>query len=255
MFCVADVFAKVFVTVIMVNATFEESMTSKAKKMEVIGQDIQAQMTQADNLLEKLMPPSVVEAMKAGKATGAEEYASVTIFFSGICNYNDLANIYSAKEMISCLDKLWKEYDFICKRWGIYRVETIGDTFLAVSGAPERAPDHAIQMTNFALEVIRMVENFRTEGGDKILLKIGLCSGPITAGVLGDSNPHWCVVGDTVNTASRMYSTSKHGKVHVTEGTYKLISGSKLFKIEGPDKMNIKGKGSMDTYWVTGLVN
>ncbi|KAI9331466.1 nucleotide cyclase [Obelidium mucronatum] len=251
MFCVSDIFAKVFLTFILVNATLEESMNSKAKKMESVAHEIEAQMAQADKLLEKLMPPSIVEAMKAGKASGAEEYSSVTVFFSDITNFVALSNKNSTKDMLANLNKLWIEYDVICKRWGMYKVETIGDAFLGVIGAPDRIPDHAERAANFAIDVIRMVQDFRTIKDEEIVTRIGLNSGPITAGILGDSNPHWCIVGDAVNTASRMESTSKPMRIHISENTYKLING-KGFKIEGPDVMNIKGKGTMNTYWLNG---
>ncbi|KAJ3263903.1 hypothetical protein HDU77_009799 [Chytriomyces hyalinus] len=251
MFCVADIFAKVFVTVIMVNATFEESMGAKAKRIGEVAEEIEAQMAQADTLLEKLMPPSIVAAMKAGKATGAEEYASVTVFFSDIPNFQALSSKQSAKEMLSVLNNLWNEYDVICKRWGMYKVETIGDAFLGVIGAPERVPDHAVRAANFAVDVIDMVKNFDTGIGEQFVTRIGLNSGPITAGVLGDANPHWCIVGDAVNTASRMESTSQPYRIHISESTYKHIN-NKGFQLEGPDVMNIKGKGTMNTYWING---
>ncbi|KAJ3074367.1 hypothetical protein HDU98_011436 [Podochytrium sp. JEL0797] len=251
LFCISDIFAKVFLTLILVNATLEESMNSKASKLESVAQEIEAQMIQADKLLEKLMPPSLIEAMKAGKATGAEEFASVTVFFSDVTNFSELSNKNSTKDMLAVLNKLWMEYDTICKRWGMYKVETIGDAFLGVIGAPERIPDHAERAANFAVDVIRMVSEFRTNSGEEIVTRVGLNSGPITAGILGDSNPHWCIVGDAVNTASRMESTSKAMRIHISESTYRLING-KGFKIEGPDVMNIKGKGTMNTYWING---
>ncbi|KAJ3243971.1 hypothetical protein HDU78_011634 [Chytriomyces hyalinus] len=251
MFCVADIFAKVFVTVIMVNATFEESMGARAKRIGEVAEEIEAQMVQADKLLEKLMPPSIAAAMKAGKATGAEEYASVTVFFSDIPNFQALSSKKSAKELLSVLNNLWNEYDVICKRWGMYKVETIGDAFLGVIGAPERVPDHAVRAANFAVDVIDMVKNFDTGIGEQFVTRIGLNSGPITAGVLGDANPHWCIVGDAVNTASRMESTSQPYRIHISESTYKQIN-NKGFQLEGPDVMNIKGKGTMNTYWING---
>ncbi|KAJ3083105.1 hypothetical protein HDU99_000620, partial [Rhizoclosmatium hyalinum] len=251
MFCVADIWSKVFLTFILVNATLEESMNSKAKKMEAVAHEIESQMAQADKLLEKLMPASIVEAMKAGKATGSEEYSSVTVFFSDVTNFHTLSNKNSTKEMLATLNKLWIEYDVICKRWGVYKVETIGDAFLGVVGAPERVPDHAERAANFAVDVISMVQDFRTDKGEELITRVGLNSGPITAGILGDSNPHWCIVGDAVNTASRMESTSKPMRIHISENTYKLIK-NKGFRLEGPDVMNIKGKGTMNTYWING---
>ncbi|KAJ3097635.1 hypothetical protein HDU96_000307 [Phlyctochytrium bullatum] len=261
MFCISDIFAKVFLTLILVNATLEESSNQKASKIEAMNSELEQQMAQADKLLEKLVPPGLIEQLKSGKATGAEEFESVTVFFSDITNFPALTAKAKTKDMLATLNRLWQEYDTLCKRWGVYKVETIGDAFLGVCGAPDRVKDHAERMTNFAIGaffvalfvvliyVIKLAEEFRTVTGEKIQTRIGLNSGKITAGILGDQNPHWCIVGDTVNTASRMESTSKPMKIHISESTYRLIK-DKGFVISEPETMNIKGKGVMQTYWV-----
>ncbi len=154
--------------------------------------------------------------------------------------------------MLKTLNNLWVEYDAIAKKWGMYKVETIGDAYLGVCGCPEIRPDHAERAVEFAIDIIAMIRNFKTAMGSSIAIRIGLNSGPITAGVLGEMNPHWCVVGDTVNTASRMESTSKPMHIHISESTKDLIDRSGKFIIDGPDVLNIKGKGTMATYWIQG---
>ena len=96
-----------------------------------------------------------------------------------------------------------------------------------------------------------MVKKFRTEDGQSLQIRIGLNSGPVTAGILGELNPHWCIVGDTVNVASRMESTSKPMNIHISEATYQLIK-DEGFIFSEPDIMEIKGKGTMQTYWICG---
>ncbi|KAJ3412237.1 Guanylate cyclase 2G [Chytridiales sp. JEL 0842] len=251
LFCISDIFAKVFLTIILVNASLEESSNEKYSKIASINQELEGQMAKADQLLEKLIPPSIIDQLKSGKATGAEEFESVTVFFSDIPNMAQLSSKATTQQMMATLNKLWGEYDIICKRWGIYKVETIGDAFLGVVGAPNRVPDHAERAANFAIDVLEMAKKFRTITGEEIQTRVGLNSGPITAGILGESNPHWCIVGDTVNTASRMESTSKAFRIHISESTYKLIK-DKRFLISEPDVMNVKGKGQMTTYWING---
>ena len=163
--------------------------------------------------------------------------------------------------MLDTLNLLWQEYDRIAKKWGMYKVETIGDAYLGVMGCPTRSPDHAIKATDFAVDIMEMIKGFRTAMGSPIQIRIGLNSGKITAGVLGmtkvglflgEMNPHYCIVGDTVNTASRMESTSKPMHIHISESTYHMIAGSGRFSFDGPDVLNVKGKGTMATYWVLG---
>ena len=94
---------------------------------------------------------SIIDQLKSGRATGAEEFQSVTVFFSDISNFPALSSKNSTKDMLASLNKLWQEYDTIAKRWGVYKVETIGDAFLGVSGAPSRVPDHAERAANVAI--------------------------------------------------------------------------------------------------------
>ncbi len=96
-----------------------------------------------------------------------------------------------------------------------------------------------------------MIKKFKTIDGEELQIRIGLNSGPVTAGILGELNPHWCIVGDTVNIASRMESTSKPMGIHISNYTYELIK-DEGFIISDPEIMEIKGKGTMKTYWVYG---
>jgi class 3 adenylate cyclase len=201
---------------------------------------METELNNSDALLQRMMPPEVIEQIKAGKATEAEEYACVTVFFSDITNFTVLSSQTSTKDMLATLNLLWLEYDKIAKKWGMYKVETIGDAYLGVIGCPERTPDHAEKGVQFAIDIIEMIKTFKTKMGTQIQIRVGLNSGPITAGVLGDMNPHWCIVGDTVNTASRMESTSKPMHIHISESTKELIEKCGKFNISEPDILNVK---------------
>ncbi|KNE66908.1 hypothetical protein AMAG_19549 [Allomyces macrogynus ATCC 38327] len=245
---VLDIGAKVFLTLVLVNSTVEHAQNQKVDAITAIAEELETQVNNCDAILEKMMPASVLEQIKNGEATEAQEYESVTVFFSDITNFTVISSRTSTKDMMKTLNMLWLEYDAIAKKWGIYKVETIGDAYLGVAGAPDRVPDHAERAVNFALDIIDMIKSFKSATGESINIRIGLHSGPVTAGVLGDLNPHWCLVGDTVNTASRMESTSKAGHIHISEDTYKKIKDR--FVTQPLDVMEVKGKGKMQTYWV-----
>jgi class 3 adenylate cyclase len=236
----SDIVAKVLLTLVLVNATVESSQNEKANILTKIANEMQAELNNSDALLEKMMPADVLEQIKSGKATEAEEYDCVTVFFSDITNFTVLSSQTSTKDMLNTLNKLWLEYDKIAKKWGMYKVETIGDAYLGVAGCPKRRADHAELAVQFAIDIVDMVRTFKTEMGSSINIRVGLNSGPITAGVLGDLNPHWCIVGDTVNTASRMESTSKPMHIHISESTKNLIEKTGKFKISEPDILQIK---------------
>jgi len=250
---VADVIAKVFLTLILINATVEDSQNEKVEVLSSIADQMETEMGNTEKLLERMMPAEVISQIKNGEATQAREYENVTVFFSDIANFTVLSGKTATKDMLNTLNKLWIEYDAIAKKWGLYKVETIGDAYLGVTGCPNpsRSGNAGADAVNFSLDIIEMVKGFKTVMGDPIQIRVGLNSGPITAGILGELNPHWCIVGDTVNTASRMESTSKAMQIHISESTYKQIK-DKNFILSEPDVMTVKGKGTMSTYWVLG---
>ncbi|KAI9225151.1 nucleotide cyclase [Blastocladiella britannica] len=249
-FSMIDIGAKVFLTLVLVNSTVEQAQNMKVDVITAIAEELESQVNNCDAILQKMMPEGILEQLKNGQATEAKEYDCVTVFFSDITNFTVISSRTSTKDMMATLNKLWQEYDAIAKRWGVYKVETIGDAYLGVTGAPEESPDHAERAANFAIDIIDMIKSFKTSTGESINIRVGLNSGPVTAGVLGDLNPHWCLVGDTVNTASRMESTSKAGHIHISESTHNLIKGR--FTMQPLDIMEVKGKGKMQTYWLLG---
>ncbi|KAI8832951.1 nucleotide cyclase [Chytriomyces cf. hyalinus JEL632] len=238
---IGEFIAKIVFMLVIVNNSMEESQISAVREMDSITSSMDEQMAASDKLLEKMIPPAVLEQLKSGRATGAEEYASVTIFFSDIANFTPLSQRTSTKDMLASLNNMWVEYDAISKKHGMYKVETIGDAFLGVVGAPDRVPDHAERAASFSLDIIEMIRGFRLVTGEPIQIRAGLCSGPVTAGILGETNPHWCVVGDTVSIASKMEATSKHMKIHIAESTYNLVKGSGKFVTSQGEPVSIKG--------------
>ncbi|KAJ3020220.1 UNVERIFIED_CONTAM: hypothetical protein HDU68_010305 [Siphonaria sp. JEL0065] len=177
-----------------------------------------------------------------------EEYMSVTVIFTDIPNYQAVANTASVFDLMATMNKLWAEYDLLCQKWKVQRVQTVNDQFLGVSGIPDRCPDHAENAIQFSIALIQMVQNFCGVNGERLLVRVGLNSGPVTAGIVGGDQ--WTITGDTVNVSSRMETTSQPMRIHLTEATYKLVSSMPDLKIEGPEIIDVKGKGPMPTYWI-----
>ncbi|KXS22530.1 adenylyl cyclase [Gonapodya prolifera JEL478] len=255
----SDMIAKGLTTLVLLNATTELMQREKMEIAEAANQSLNekverldAAIAETDAVLGRLIPEEVVKQLKTGEATDAREFEQVTVFFSDITNYGQLQQKMDAKGVMRMLDSLWQRYDAIAQRYGIYKVETIGDAFLGVAGCPKENPRNAEMAVEFAIDVLNMIDEFRTEQGDRLLSRVGLNTGPVTAGLLGDLNPHYCIVGDTVNTASRMESTSTPGRIHITEATFLAVKDLGKFAISGPEVMDIKGKGVMRTYWVEG---
>lgn len=216
------------------------------------------------DLLYRVMPSRAIKKLQRGQ-TVLEKFNLVTIFFSDIVGFTNMAGNMRPLQVMAMLNELYTELDKLVEKHQIYKVETIGDAFMVVGGAPDRvpAPIAAQRVALFALDVVEFVKDFRTKNGDQIFIRAGLASGPVCAGVVGNSMPRYCFFGDTVNVASRMESTSSKMRIQVSELTYRLLQDSPdmTFDFEkrsegGHFGVEVKGKGHQITYVaVLGVLN
>jgi class 3 adenylate cyclase len=144
------------------------------------------------------MPKKAIKKLHRGQ-TVLEKYNLVTIFFSDIVGFTTMCGEMRPVQVMKMLNELYTELDKLVAKHKIYKVETIGDAYMVVGGAPDRrsAPDAAERVAAFALEAVAFVKNFRTKSGDRIFIRAGLASGPVVAGVVGDAMPRYCFFGDT----------------------------------------------------------
>lgn len=209
-------------------------------------------------LLYKIMPKTAIEKLNRGH-TVVERYNIVTIFFSDIVGFTSLAGELSPIRVMEMLNELYNNFDKIAKKHNVYKVETIGDAYMVVGGAPDRcsAPEAAQKVAVFALEVTEFVKNFKTIHGNRIQIRCGLASGPVVAGVVGSSMPRFCFFGDTVNFASRMESTSQVMKIQCNDFTARLLRDAPNFSFSlsereenGVRGVLAKGKGVVRSWWI-----
>jgi len=190
----------------------------------------------------------------------ADEYPNTTVLFADLAGFTSWSSNREPQTVFKLLETLYGAFDAIAKKRNVFKVETIGDCYLAVTGIPNTQPKHAIIMTRFASECItrmrEIVHDLAGELGEDTLdlqLRVGLHSGPVTAGVLRGEKARFQLFGDTVNTASRMESNGKKGRIHCSQDTADaLVIGRKGFWLTPREEIiSVKGKGEMQTYWIT----
>ncbi|XP_055376635.1 atrial natriuretic peptide receptor 1 isoform X2 [Condylostylus longicornis] len=208
-----------------------------------------------EELLYQVLPRPVATQLLAGEMVQPEQFESVTIYFSDIVGFTSLCAQSSPMEVVDFLNDLYSTFDRIIGFYDVYKVETIGDAYMVVSGLPERnGDDHAREIGLMALAILDAVKCFaiKHKPESQLKIRIGIHSGPVCAGVVGQKMPHYCLFGDTVNTASRMESTGSPLKIHVSETTKNIFDKFGTFKLELRGEVELKGKGTVTSYWLLG---
>lgn len=229
-------------------STLEDEVAERTKELI-------EEKKKSDLLLYRMLPRQIADKLKLGQSVDPELYDSATVFFSDVVSFTTIAAKGTPLQVVNLLNNLYTTFDGIIDEHDVYKVETIGDAYLCVSGLPKRnGNEHVKEICSMSLSFIKCLEDFRIPylPGEKLSLRIGLHTGSVVAGVVGLSMPRYCLFGDTVNTASRMESNGKPGMIHLSADANSSIQEFGGYETERRGEVLIKGKGVMETYWLIG---
>jgi len=212
---------------------------------------IARERARSDALLLNVLPAKIADRLKRGETTIADRFDGVTVLFSDIVGFTPLSAKLSAAELVKLLDEIFSRFDAIADRFGLEKIKTIGDAYMAVAGVPEPCADHAARAAGAALAMRDSLDELARERDVPVAMRIGLHSGEVVAGVIGRRKFAYDLWGDTVNTASRMESHGAPGRVHVSEATKALLENE--FDLEDRGVVTVKGKGELRTFWLDGV--
>ncbi|XP_032675177.1 guanylate cyclase 32E isoform X2 [Odontomachus brunneus] len=234
-------------------------MEQYANNLEALVDERTDQLTEekkkTDALLYEMLPRYVAEQLKKGHKVEAESFDCVTIYFSDIVGFTSMSAESTPLQVVDFLNDLYTCFDSTIQNYDVYKVETIGDAYMVVSGLPIRnGIQHAGEIASMSLCLLDAIKQFaiRHQPHDKLQLRIGMHSGPVCAGVVGLKMPRYCLFGDTVNTASRMESTGLPLKIHCSSETKQLLDELGGFTLVERGVVSMKGKGDRLTYWLIG---
>ncbi|GAB1859973.1 ANPRA protein [Camponotus japonicus] len=233
----------------------EQYATNLETLVEERTADYLEEKRKCEELLYQLLPKSVASQLILGQSVIAETYDQVTIYFSDIVGFTSLSAESTPLQVVDLLNDLYTCFDSIIENFDVYKVETIGDAYMVVSGLPVRnGMNHAREIARMSLALRDTVMTFsiRHRPNEQLKLRIGMHSGPCVAGVVGLKMPRYCLFGDTVNTASRMESNGEALKIHVSPKTKEILDTFGTFELVCRGEVILKGKGPMTTYWLMG---
>ena len=200
----------------------------------------------SERLLLNILPEAIAQRLKRNEKYIADAYEDVTILFADIVGFTPLSARIAPDALVRLLNEVFLLFDTLAEKHGLEKIKTIGDAYMAAAGLPLARPDHAEACARMALDMQHVMAGFRHDGIESLQLRIGLHSGPVTAGVIGSSKFIYDLWGDAVNTASRMESHGRPGDIHVSERLEQVLRRS--FVLEDRGESEIKGKGVMRTY-------
>lgn len=201
-----------------------------------------------DELLTNAIPAAIAMRLKHGEERIAEAYPDATVLFCDIVDFTPWAQRTDPNRVVGLLDELFTAFDEAAAACGVEKIKTIGDAYMAVAGVPEPTSDHADAALRLARRLLELADRWRRANDLRLQLRIGLASGPVVAGVIGQKRILFDLWGDTVNTASRMESSGVPGRIQVAPSTHLMLSGRHPFEAREP--IQVKGLGPMTTYLV-----
>uniref|UniRef100_A0A8C2HSP9 Guanylate cyclase soluble subunit beta-1 n=1 Tax=Cyprinus carpio TaxID=7962 RepID=A0A8C2HSP9_CYPCA len=212
-----------------------------------------------DRLLYSVLPPSVANELRHKRPVPAKRYDNVTILFSGIVGFNAFCSKHASAEgaikIVNLLNDIYTRFDILTdsrKNPYVYKVETVGDKYMTVSGLPEPCTHHAKSICHLALDMMEIAGQVKVDE-DPVQITIGIHTGEVVTGVIGQRMPRYCLFGNTVNLTSRTETTGEKGKINVSEYTYRCLqsveNADPQFHLEHRGPVTMKGKKEPMKVW------
>jgi len=213
---------------------------------------VERERDRSEALLANILPPSIAERLKdrIGDAEIADAYADTSVLFIDMAGFTALTGATTPDRLVRFLNDVYSRFDALVQLYGLEKIKTSGDAYMVVGGVPEPLADHAALLADFALDARDAMAGIRDPIGRPMPIRIGIASGPVVAGVVGNRKFFYDVWGDAVNTASRMESTCEIGNIQVSPATHELLA--ERFEFIERGVIDVKGKGPMRTWFLVG---
>lgn len=216
---------------------------------------LQTEKDRSENLLHNILPDDIAQELKDKGKAAARDFDMVSILFTDFKSFTEQSAKLSTEELVNEINHCFEAFDGIIEKYGIEKIKTIGDAYMAAGGLPILSDDSVKNTVMAALEMQEFIvargKMQREKGHPFFEMRVGIHTGHVVAGIVGVKKFQYDIWGDTVNTASRMENSGEVGKVNISQTTYELIKDNTNFSFESRGKIEAKGKGNIDMYFVS----
>jgi len=212
---------------------------------------IEEERNRSENLLLNILPEQTAQELKESGKVLAKKFDSVTVLFTDFIGFTHFATNLPPEKLVESIDYYFSKFDLIMEKYNLEKIKTVGDAYMCAGGLPFPTKDHAYKMALAALDLAEFVNESKNnipDGEVRFDIRIGINTGPIVAGVVGNKKFAYDIWGDTVNIAARMESNSEPGKINISENTYALIKDKFDFEYRG--EIEVKNRGMMKMYFI-----
>jgi adenylate cyclase len=210
---------------------------------------VEQEKQNSERLLRNVLPPEIANRLRNGANSIADHFDDATVIFADVVGFGKITARMKAYEVVGCLNHVFSEFDKLAGDFGVEKIKTIGDNYMAVCGLPTPRSGHARAAVRFALDMIAAAGRLQSRLPVPFPIRVGLHSGPVMAGIIGTHRFAYDVWGDTVNVASRLEGASQANRVLVSATTANALGGE--FNLEGPHKIETKEKRIVEAFFVS----
>jgi class 3 adenylate cyclase/CheY-like chemotaxis protein len=250
------------VVILVIGGTllYIRSLRKQREKLEMTvfirTHEMSREKDRADELLKNILPAGIAAELKRLGHAEARHYEQVTVLFSDFKDFTGVSERLSPAELVDELNVCFNAFDRIMEKYGVEKIKTIGDAYMAAGGVPDPSGGMPIAVVHAALEMQGIMAERRIErialGKPAFEMRVGVHTGPVVAGIVGRRKFQYDIWGDTVNIASRMESTGEVGEVNISGATYAIVKDEPDLTFRSRGRMQVKGKGEMEMFFVSG---
>ena len=215
---------------------------------------LQVEKDRSENLLLNILPEEIAQELKIYGKADARDFDLVSILFTDFKGFTEHSAKLSAAELVNEINHCFEAFDGIMEKYNVEKIKTIGDAYMAAGGLPVPTDDSVKNTVLAALEMQAFISKRKSEmdaaGKPAFEMRVGIHTGPVVAGIVGVKKFQYDIWGDTVNTASRMENSGEVEKVNISQATYELLKDDPDFTFESRGKIEAKGKGEIEMWFV-----